>query len=112
MTYDILLAGRIRSILDGTPNLTEKQMFAGLAFLINGNMAAAVSGQGGIVVRTDPKRSVALAAETPAQIMEMRGKPMPGWMRVESGYVQSDDELTKWVHMGVAYAASLPPKKP
>jgi TfoX-like protein len=57
-------------------------MFGGLAFLIRGNMAVAASGQGGVLVRVDPAESELLVATTNAHLMEMRGRRMPGWLRV------------------------------
>jgi TfoX/Sxy family transcriptional regulator of competence genes len=110
MAYDEELAGRIRRLLGGRPDLTEKKMFGGLAFLIGGNMAVAASGQGGILVRVDPGESAELVALTPAELMEMRGRSMAGWLRVDTGNVGDDAALAEWVERGAAYAGSLPPK--
>jgi TfoX/Sxy family transcriptional regulator of competence genes len=110
VAYDEELAGRIRALLGGRGDLTEKKMFGGLAFLIGGNMAVAASGQGGILVRVDPEESHELVTSTPAEPMEMRGRQMAGWLRVDTAAVASDDELVAWVERGSSYAASLPPK--
>ena len=110
MAYDEELAGRIRELLAGEPDLTEKKMFGGLAFLIGGNMAVGASGQGGILVRVDPEESDALVANTNASPMEMRGRQMQGWLRVTADDVVSKRELTKWVELGKNYARSLPAK--
>jgi TfoX/Sxy family transcriptional regulator of competence genes len=110
MAYDEELADRIRAWLGERPGLTEKKMFGGLAFLIGGNMAIAASGQGGILVRVDPEESDALVASTAAEPMEMRGRLMAGWLRVEAADVAGDGELAEWVERGAGYAASLPPK--
>jgi TfoX/Sxy family transcriptional regulator of competence genes len=110
MAYDEELAGRIRALLGDRPELTEKKMFGGLAFLIGGNMAIAASGQGGILVRVDPDESAELVASTPAQLMEMRGRTMAGWLRVDTADVADDGALAQWVDRGTAYAASLPAK--
>ena len=85
-------------------------VFGGLAFLIGGNMAVAASGQGGLLVRADPNQSDTLVAETSARLMEMRGRQMRGWLRVDAGDVKSKRELAKWVELGATYARSLPPK--
>jgi TfoX N-terminal domain len=85
-------------------------MFGGLAFLIGGNMAVAASGQGGILVRVDPEESDELIASTPAESMEMRGRQMAGWLRVDTADVAADDDLAAWVDRGTAYAATLKPK--
>jgi TfoX/Sxy family transcriptional regulator of competence genes len=111
MAYDEELAGRIRELLAGEPDLTEKKMFGGLAFLIGGNMAVGASGQGGILVRVDPEESNALVAKTKASLMEMRGRQMQGWLRVDSEAVRTEPQLTEWVQLGAAYARSLPAKR-
>ena len=110
MAYDEELAGRIRALLGARPALAEQKMFGGLAFLIGGNMAIAASGQGGILVRVDPERSEELVARTPAKPMEMRGRQMAGWLRVDAADVADDDALARWVERGTGYAASLPTK--
>ena len=110
MAYDEELAGRIRALLGSRDDLTEKKMFGGLAFLLGGNMAVAASGQGGILVRVDPEESDELVASTSAAPMEMRGRQMAGWLRVDTADVAADDELAAWVDRGATYAASLPPK--
>jgi TfoX/Sxy family transcriptional regulator of competence genes len=110
MAYDEALAARIRDRIGAAPDLTEKKMFGGLAFLIGGNMAVAASGQGGILVRVDPAESDAIVSQTPASPMEMRGKEMAGWLRVDTEDVASDAALAEWVERGVGYARSLPAK--
>jgi hypothetical protein len=110
MAYDQELADRIRRLIDSAPDLTEKKMFGGLAFLIAGHMAIAASGQGGAMVRVDPQQSDALVATTTASLVEMRGRPMPGWLHVSSDDLLTDDQLTPWVERGTGYARSLPPK--
>jgi hypothetical protein len=111
VAYDEELADRIRALVAHEPNLTEQKMFGGLAFLIGGNMAVAASGQGGALVRVDPDESDELVATTPAELMEMRGRSMAGWLRVASEDLRSDEELAGWVERGTAYAGSLPPKR-
>ena len=110
MAYDEALAGRIRALLGDRAALTEQEMFGGLAFLIGGNMAVAASGHGGILVRVDPEQSDELVATTPAEPMEMRGRSMAGWLRVDTADVADDAALAGWVERGADYAASLPAK--
>ena len=111
MAYDEDLANRIRELLGGQSDLTEQKMFGGLAFLIGGNMAVAASGQGGLLVRADPAESDTLVATTNARPMEMRGRAMQGWLRVDSDDVGTESELAKWVELGAGYARSLPAKR-
>ena len=111
MAYDEELADRIRDLLSGQPELTEKKMFGGLSFLVGGNMAVAASGQGGLLVRVDPANSDALVEASPARLMEMRGREMRGWLRLDAEHVQTKEELATWVQRGVSFARSLPAKR-
>jgi TfoX/Sxy family transcriptional regulator of competence genes len=111
VAYDEELADRIRELLEAESGLTEKKMFGGLAFLIGGNMAVAASGQGGVLVRVDPAQSGRLVATTNARLMEMRGRRMRGWLRVDPEDVRTKPHLAKWVKLGARYARSLPTKR-
>ncbi len=111
MAYDEDVAERIRELVAGEADLTEKRMFGGLAFLIGGNMAVSASGQGGLLVRVDPAETEALVGEPHAERFVMRGRAMDGWLRVEPEGARSGRELERWVARGVAYARSLPPKQ-
>ena len=99
MAYDEELADRIRELIEGE-GATEKKMFGGLAFLIGGNMAVAASGQGGLLVRVDPAESGKLVATTSARPMEMRGREMQGWLRVDADDVRTKRELGRWMRLG------------
>jgi hypothetical protein len=110
MAYDEELADRIRAEVEGEANLTEQKMFGGLAFLVGGNLAVAASGQGGLMLRCDPDETDALLTESGAQELEMRGKVMRGWLRVDADAVTDDEALAAWVARGTAYARGLPSK--
>ena len=110
MAYDEDLAERIRELVEEEAGLSEMKMFGGLGFMVGGHMAVAASGQGGILVRVDPDESESLVDKTNAYPMEMRGRPMQGWLRVDSEHVATKAQLAKWVRKGVTYARSLPPK--
>jgi TfoX/Sxy family transcriptional regulator of competence genes len=110
VAFDEDLAVRIRELVGGETGVTEKQMFGGLAFLIGGNMAISASGQGGVLVRVDPDKTVELAGRAHAQIAVMRGREMPGWLRVDADGLRTKPQLQRWVEEGVAYARSLPGK--
>jgi hypothetical protein len=110
MAYDEDLADRIRELVATETGLSEQRMFGGLAFLINGNMSVAASGQGGLLVRVDPAHATALIDGTHVQPMEMRGRQMRGWLRVHPDIVRTDAQLEQWVTRGIAFARSLPAK--
>ncbi len=111
MAYDEALADRLRDLLDDDPDLSEQKMFGGLAFLINGNVAIAASGQGGVLVRVDPEDSDRIVATSAAELAVMRGRPMDGWLRVASDQLRTKRQLTRWTTLGAGFARSLPPKR-
>ena len=110
MAYDDVLARRIREVVQGVRGLSEKRMFGGLAFLVHGNLAVSASSQGGLLLRIDPAEVEPLTSHPHVRRFEMRGREMDGWLRVDERALESDDELRRWVHTGITYARSLPPK--
>lgn len=110
MSYDEMLADRVRAIVEAEADLAEKRMFGGLAFLLGGHMAVAASGGGGLLLRVDPAETDDLVREAHVGRFEMRGREMDGWLRVQPEAVTSDAALRSWVARGVAYVRSLPPK--
>ena len=111
MAFDEHLADRIRELVAHERGVSERRMFGGLAFLVNGNMAVSASGQGGLLVRVDPAQTDRLAARAHAGRFEMRGRAMDGWLRVDGEGLRTKRQLEPWVSRGVAYARSLPPKR-
>jgi TfoX/Sxy family transcriptional regulator of competence genes len=111
VAYDEDLANRIRELIAAEPDVSERLMFGGLAFLIAGNMSVSVSGQGGLLLRCDPAESDALLRKPHAAPFEMRGRAMDGWLRVDPDGVRTKRQLEHWVARGVTYARSLPPKR-
>jgi hypothetical protein len=85
-------------------------MFGGLTFLFGGNMAITATRHGGLMVRVDPAESTTLVGATPARVIEMRGRPMPGWLYLEGADIDANEGLTGWVTRGISFARSLPAK--
>jgi TfoX/Sxy family transcriptional regulator of competence genes len=110
VAYDAELADRIRKVVGGERGLSEKRMFGGLAFLIDEKMAVSASSKGGLLLRIDPTQTVSLVSEPHVRPVEMRGRAMDGWLRVDAEALETEDDLRHWVNHGVAYARSLPPK--
>jgi TfoX/Sxy family transcriptional regulator of competence genes len=110
VAYDEDLANRIRELVLSEPGITEKRMFGGLAFLIDGNMSVSASGQGGLLLRVEPTETAALLGKPHAHPFEMRGRAMEGWLRVDAEGLRTKRQLERWVARGVAYARSLPSK--
>jgi TfoX/Sxy family transcriptional regulator of competence genes len=111
MAFDEVLAERIRELLADESDLTEKKMFGGLAFLVDGNMAIAASGQGGALVRVDPGATDTIVNATNAEVAVMRGRAMPGWLRVDAADLRTKRQVAKWAVLGSSYARTLPKKR-
>ncbi len=112
MAYDEVLAERVRTAIGDEPDVREQAMFGGLAFLLHGNMSVAASGQGGLLVRVDPKDGKELIDGTSVLPMEMGGRTMTGWLHVREDVVRTDEDLQAWVDRSLGHARTLPPKKP
>ena len=112
MAYDADLADRVRAVLQGQDGVSQRRMFGGLAFLVNGNMAVSASGQGGLLLRVDPAGTASLVSEDGVTRFRMRGREMDGWVRVDPSATVSDEALRRWVRIGLDYAGTLPPKQP
>jgi len=111
MSYDEKLAERLRELLSDSLVITEKKMFGGLAFLVNGHMTITVSGKGGILVRVNPSDYEAFSVEKGVDDAVMKGKKMRGWLRVSNDCLKTKRQLKKWLDRSIAYTKTLPPKK-
>ena len=110
MAYDVELGNRLREALAREPNVTEKVMFGGLAFMVNGNLAVSASSKGGILLRVDPSDTASLIENARAERFVMRGRAMEGWLRIDPDGLATDDALKQWVSRGVSFARALPAK--
>ena len=111
MAYDEDLANRIRELVLTEHGVTEQRMFGGLAFLIDGNLSVSASGRGGLMLRVDPAETDSLLRNQHARCVEMRGRVMQGWLRVDAEGLRTKRQLERWVARGIAYARSLPSKR-
>ncbi|HXM81036.1 MAG TPA: TfoX/Sxy family protein [Burkholderiales bacterium] len=110
MAYDEKLAERIRKRLGKRAGLTEKRMFGGIGFMLNGNMCCGVHGQE-MIVRIDPEKTDQALSERHIRVFDLSGRAMKGWILVSPDGLSNDDALAKWVRSGTDYAATLPGKR-
>jgi hypothetical protein len=110
MPYDESLANRVREQLAGEAGLAEKAMFGTRAFLLDGNLALAVSSDE-LMVRVGPDETEEALARPHARPSEMGGRPMQGWVRVGADGIAADGDLAGWVARGAGFARRLPPKR-
>lgn len=109
MPYNEDLELRIREALGGLPGLTDKKMFGGVGFLVNGNMACGVH-KDALIIRVGSYGYEKALSRPFARLFDITGKTMTGWVMVDAGGYESDDDLKNWVQQGVDFALTLPPK--
>ena len=109
MPHDLHLEENIRSVLAGVPDLVEKRMFGGIAFLIRGNMACGVS-RDHLIVRVGSDQYAQSLSEPFTEPFDLTGRPMKGWVQVLPDGYASLSNLEKWVGKGIKFAQSLEPK--
>jgi TfoX/Sxy family transcriptional regulator of competence genes len=110
MPLDEAFAQRVRELMEPRPGLTERRMFGGIGFMVDGNMATGVSSRGMLIVRVDPEDAERARREPGAEAFEMNGRVAKGFVLVSQDVLGDDAELAHWVDAGANYAQSLPPK--
>ena len=109
MPYDETLAQRVREILGPQASLSERKMFGGLAFMLNGNMCCCIDKEN-LVVRTGPDQYESALERPHARVFDFTGRPMRGFVYVDGAGLDSESTLREWVELSVEFADSLPPK--
>ena len=109
MAYDEGLADRIRKSLGLDALLSERKMFGGLCFMVNGNMAFGIVGED-LMVRVGPERYDEALGRPFAREMDFNGRPMRGFVYVEPEGMTEESELLAWLELGYDFAESMPPK--
>ncbi len=109
MVFDATLAARIRIRLGRRTGLSERRMFGGLAFLLNGNMCVGVRGRE-LIVRLDPATTDEALRDRHARPFDLMARPAKGWILIEPDGIKSVAALAKWLSLGLAYASTLPVK--
>lgn len=109
MAYDKDFAYKLRAMLGDLPGLTEKKMFGGVGYLINGNMALGVLGSD-LIVRFGPERQSEISAKPHTHPFDMTGRAMKGWIMVSPAGLELEQDLKNWMELGIQYASTLPAK--
>lgn len=109
MAYDRQLAERVREFLDDQPELDEKNMFGGIAFMVRGNMAVGISGDG-LMARVGTDDYEAALSRPGVDVFGKTGSPMRGWVLVTAGVIEDENGLSEWINRGLSVALALPPK--
>jgi hypothetical protein len=109
MAYDESLSQRIGELIKGKTGFTSKEMFRGIAYLLNGNMCVGVH-KNELIIRYDPEKTAEIKTDKNIHSFDMTGRSMKGWSLVTSEGVKGDG-LKKWFDLSFSFSKSLPPKK-
>lgn len=109
MPYDEGIAQRVREALDEQPNVAEKRMFGGLAFMLNGHMCIGVIGRE-LMVRVGPEQFAECLELPHARPMDFTGQPLTGFLFIGEKGLEADKDLGLWVQRAVRFVSGLPPK--
>jgi TfoX/Sxy family transcriptional regulator of competence genes len=108
MAFNEALAERVRKLLSRRKNITEKKMFGGIGFLLNGNLLVGVRKD--LLVRFDPDETERALSEEHVQEFIMRGRTMKGWVLVGVQAIEDDEKLSYWIQRAMAFVKTLPAK--
>jgi len=104
------LAERIRNALARKRSVEEKKMFGGVGYLLNGNMLVGVW-KNSLIVRLGPDTYEDALLEPQVKEFDITGRAMKGWVLVEPGGVEDDEQLSAWIQRAVKFIGSLAPKE-
>lgn len=109
MSFDADLAQRVRLVLAGRPGISERRMFGGLAFLVDGKMFVGIR-DAVLMARVGAERHHDALAMPHVREMDFTGRPMKGYVYIDPPAIVADHDLAAWVGWCVDHAARLPPK--
>lgn len=108
MPYDVEIAQRVHKALEDQESLSERKMFGGIAFMLQGNMCCGVTNDD-LMVRVGADGLEDALDQPHARPMDFTGRPMKGFVFVDAAAL-GDEALRQWVQRGVTFAGSLPAK--
>jgi TfoX/Sxy family transcriptional regulator of competence genes len=109
MAYSESLAQRVRQFFAGGRGITEKKLFGGVGFLLNGNLCVCVW-KTSLIARLGPEAAQAALLEPDVVEFDVTGRPMKGWVMVEAEGIDTDQQLSRWIEQSVQFVSTLPRK--
>ena len=102
MAYDEYLANRVRELLSVKRNVEEKNMMGGLTFMVNNKMCVGILGDD-LMARINPKVYDAALKKTGCREMNFTGRPMKGYVFVDTDGTKTKKDLEYWVNLALEY---------
>ncbi len=102
MAYNEKLAERIRKAITHLPNVKEKKMFGGLAFMVDDKMGITV-GTDKIMCRIDPAIHEVAIKQKGCRTVIMRGREFKGYVHVDEGSIKTKRDFDYWIELAIDY---------
>ena len=109
MAFSEELAGRIRQGLARRKGIEAKKMFGGIGFLLHGNLLVGVW-KDSLIVRLGDDQGEEALKEPHVSEFNITGRSMKGWVLVQPGSIQDDEQLKDWIGRAVKFVGKLPKK--
>jgi TfoX/Sxy family transcriptional regulator of competence genes len=109
MPYDEELAVRVREILEERIAPSERKMFGGLAFMVNGHMCCGVIKED-LVLRLGPEVADKSLQDPSVRPMDFTGRPMKGFVFVSSEGTSTEARLRRYLRSALEFVETLPRK--
>ena len=109
MPYNLDLEDRIDRLTSRLGDLTKKKMFGGVGYMLKGNICFGIHKEY-LLLRTSPERGEELLKNEYFSIFDITGRPMKGWVLVSPDAVETEEQLSDMLKLGLDYAETLPKK--
>ena len=109
MAYDEGVAERLRDVFHARPDIEEKKMFGGIAFMHGGNMCCGIVDDM-LMARVGPEAYAEALQQPHAREMDFTGKALKGFVYVAAEGFTEDKQLREWIEKCLSFTSSLPPK--
>jgi hypothetical protein len=108
VAFDENLAERVRDAMGVEPGLTERKMFGGIAFMLEGHMFCGIVGDD-LMLRLGAEGADAALERPHVRPMDFTGRPMTGMVFVAPEGLRGA-ALGRWIDQATAFVRTLPRK--
>jgi len=109
MVYSASLADRVRGALRSHRRISEKRLFGGVGFMLQGNLLVDVW-QSSLIVRIGVDHAAAALDQPHVRAFDVTGRPMKGWIMVDPDGLETDEQLREWIQSALDFVSTLPAK--
>lgn len=109
MVYSASLAERVRQALRSQRRITEKTLFGGVGFMLQGNLLVCVW-QSSLIVRLGAEQATVALDQAHVHPFDVTGRPMKGWIMIEPDGLETDEQLGDWLTLALKFVKTLPAK--